>query len=126
MKAETPNKRPPAVSQEKIVFGKLVMPWSDGELETLAQIAPGVVTAKMIAELFPNRSERTVKGMLSKVRAAGGHRRTFEINPETRGRLRLTFLHPEDPGADDGEFRRRCKLAEVADRAFVERLRACG
>lgn len=126
MKAETPNKRPPATSQEKIVFGHVFKPWTDDEVEIVREIASQIVTPQMMAELFPDRTARSVKNILAKVRSRMGLARKFTRLPDTGGLMRLPILEPDDPGYDDGEYRRRCKIAEVADRAFVERLRACG
>ena len=130
MQVETPNSGRVAVSQEKIVFGRVCVPWTPEELATMRSLASGVVTREKIIELFPRRTVRSVRDKMTRVRQSlgvSGKRFATGICADyLTPKGRLPILDPSDPGTDDGEFFRRRMMATQANAMMLERLRACG
>lgn len=122
MKVETPIRDGNRVAQAKLVFGRIHIPWTDQELERLRCLATTTVTSAMIADQFRGRSERAVKSRLSEVRAEMGVGRERRGNPTNKGKALLTMLHRNDPGLDDGEYRRRCRDSGRGSAMLLERM----
>lgn len=127
MKVTPPNRASGRVAQAKIVFGRVHVPWTPRETETLRRLAPEIVTAAMIAEHFPDRTLKAVKSRLADVRAEMGVARKSQVyDPLVKCQAKLPILHPEDPGADDGDYRRFCARTRRSSDLLLERLAACG
>ena len=118
------NREDVPVSQEpRMVFGKVVVPWEDEEIEALKEIAPRSTTKQELAARFPNRSYKAVACKLTAIRnelGVGRGKLPNVIPPPVVSRA--TVLHPKDPGVRDNELSKRRRLAAIASAQMLAAL----
>jgi hypothetical protein len=108
-----------------MIFGKVVVPWKDAELEALKEIAPRSTSKQELAARFPNRSYKAVACKLTAIRHELGVGRAKPVTTAPPPVIsRVTILHPKDPGVRDGEFSRRRRLASIASEQMLAALGA--